>query len=79
MSRGRKPLDPEERKARQRARCRAYWAEHKKEIARKRKEKYDPEVAKKNRAKWLEANRDRWNAYLREWRRKEKEEVDNVE
>lgn len=76
MKRGRKPLPPEERKARQKARSRAYWVKHKEEISRKRKEKYDPEKARKNHGKWLETNRDRWNAYMRERRRKKKEKVD---
>lgn len=44
----RKPkLTPEERAERQRARCRAYWAEHREEIALKRKEKRERDKAEK--------------------------------
>lgn len=40
-------LTPEERAERQRARCRAYWAEHREEIALKRKEKRERDKAEK--------------------------------
>lgn len=40
-------LTPEERTERQRARCRAYWAEHKDEIAEKRKIKREKDKAEK--------------------------------
>lgn len=44
----RKPkLTPEERAERQRERCRAYWAEHREEIALKRKEKRERDKAEK--------------------------------
>lgn len=44
----RKPkLTPEERAERQRARCRAYWSEHREEIALKRKEKRERDKAEK--------------------------------
>lgn len=40
-------LTPEERAERQRARCRAYWAEHREEIALKRKIKREKDKAEK--------------------------------
>lgn len=40
-------LTPEERKERQRARCRSYWAEHREEIALKRKIKREQAKAEK--------------------------------
>lgn len=44
----RKPkLTPEERAERQRARCRAYWAEHREEIALKRKIKREKDKAER--------------------------------
>ena len=44
----RKPkLSPEERAERQRARCRAYWSEHREEIALKRKIKREKDKAEK--------------------------------
>lgn len=41
-------LTPEERAERQRARCRAYWAEHREEIAAKRKIKREKDKAEKH-------------------------------
>lgn len=44
---GKPKLTPEERAERQRARCRAYWAEHREEIAAKRKIKREQAKAEK--------------------------------
>ena len=51
-----------------------YWAEHKEEIAEQRKKFYKEhkgEILERNK-KWVEANRERWNAYMRERRAKQK-------
>ena len=50
-----------------------YWREHKEEIKKKR-----GNTTEKTRA-WREANRERWNAYMREYRRKKKEEREREE
>ena len=52
-----------------------YWAEHKKEISEKRKEAYqrDKDKIKVRNKKWVEKNREKWNAYLREYRKAKKE------
>lgn len=49
-----------------------YYQEHQDKIKVKRKEQYKSDPAKyKKRAKaWVEANREQWNAYMRERRRK---------
>lgn len=44
---GKPKLTPEEAAERQRERCRAYWAEHREEIALKRKAKRDKAKAEK--------------------------------
>lgn len=54
-----------------------YWNDHKKEISEKRKKRYKEDeehrehVAKKSK-EWVENNRDKWNAYMRERRKKAK-------
>lgn len=51
-----------------------YWAEHKKEISERRKKLYKEhkaEIDERNK-RWLNANRDKWNAYMRERRKKAK-------
>ena len=51
-----------------------YWATHKEEIAEQRKgfyKEHKKEILERNK-KWLEENRDRWNAYQREYRAKRK-------
>lgn len=51
-----------------------YWAKHKEEISARRKvfyQEHKKEINERNK-KWLEANRDKWNAYMRERRRKAK-------
>lgn len=49
-----------------------YYREHKEEISEKRKKKYhaDPEPYKEAVYKWRENNREKWNAYMRERRKK---------
>ncbi len=49
-----------------------YYQEHQDKIKAKKKELYKADPAKyKERAKaWVEANREQWNAYMRERRRK---------
>lgn len=48
-----------------------YYREHKAELSEKRKKKYhaDPESYKKAVYKWRENNREKWNAYMRERRK----------
>ena len=51
-----------------------YWAEHKEEISERRKKLYKEhkaEIDERNK-RWLNANRDKWNAYMRERRKKAK-------
>ena len=51
-----------------------YWQEHKEEISERRKKLYKErkgEIDERNK-RWLDANRDKWNAYMRERRRKAK-------
>ena len=51
-----------------------YWQEHKEEISERRKKLYRErkgEIDERNK-RWLDANRDKWNAYMRERRRKAK-------
>lgn len=73
---GRKALTLEERIERQRMWNRKYWKKNKDKINAKRRA-MDPELKRKqNRertVKWQRANREQYNAYQREWRRKRKE------
>lgn len=48
-----------------------YYQEHREEIAEKRKKRYqaNPEPYKEAVHKWREKNRERWNAYMRERRK----------
>lgn len=53
-----------------------YWAEHRYEILKKRRERYKKDKKKidaQNR-RWLDANREHWNAYMRDYRKKKKAE-----
>lgn len=49
-----------------------YYREHREEIRAKKREKYkaDPEKTKRQVKAWREANREHWNEYMRERRRK---------
>ena len=51
-----------------------YWAEHRTELLAKKKRAYekDPAKVRERNKRWLDANRDKWNAYMRERRRKAK-------
>lgn len=48
-----------------------YYQEHKKELSEKKKKAYreNPEKSKELVYKWREKNRERWNAYMRERRK----------
>lgn len=54
-----------------------YWKEHKEKISEKRKKRYEEDaeyrehITNKSK-KWVEKNRDKWNAYMRERRKKVK-------
>lgn len=55
-----------------------YWKKNKKIISEKRKKKYREDKGKreeilKKHKQWVEENRERWNAYQREYRRRKKE------
>ena len=52
-----------------------YYAEHKEELSKKRKEMYkkDRERIIERNKKWLKDNREQWNEYMREYRRRRKE------
>ena len=54
-----------------------YYAEHKKEISERRKKVYkrDKKKITERNLKWRDNNREHWNAYMREYRRKKKENV----
>ena len=55
-----------------------YWKEHKEQISERRKKFYQEhkeEISKRNK-RWIEANRDKWNAYQREYYRRKKAELD---
>lgn len=51
-----------------------YYEEHKKELSEKKAEYYkrNPEKYKASHARWMQENREKWNAYMRERRRKAK-------
>lgn len=51
-----------------------YYEEHKKELSEKKAEQYkrNPEKYKAAHARWMQENREKWNAYMRERRRKAK-------
>lgn len=61
---------------------REYWKEHKTERneATKRWRRNHPEEARKlyknSAAKWRVLNREKYNAYMREYRKRKKEELD---
>ena len=55
-----------------------YWERNKEKISAKRKLKYhskDKEQRVASSKKWLKENRDRWNAYQREYKRKRRAEL----
>ena len=54
-----------------------YYAEHKEEISERRKKVYkrDKKKITERNLKWRNNNREHWNAYMREYRRKKKENV----
>ena len=55
-----------------------YWAKHKEEISAHRKafyQEHKAEINERNK-RWLNANRDKWNAYMREYRKRKKAELD---
>ena len=63
---GKTKLTPEEAAERQRARCRAYWAEHREEIAAKRKAKREKDKAERKAKE--QAHRKRAALFLAEVR-----------
>lgn len=55
-----------------------YWEKNKEKISAKRKLQYHGDTREKRLAsskKWLKENRDRWNAYQREYRRKQRDKL----
>lgn len=55
-----------------------YWERNKEKISAKRKLKYhseDKEQRVASSKKWLKENRDRWNAYQREYKRRRRAEL----
>lgn len=80
MSRPR--ISEEEKKIRKQAYMKKYWQEHRAEqnAARKRWRENHPEEERKrntiNHRKWRLANKEKYNAYQREWRAKKKAELD---
>lgn len=51
-----------------------YWAEHKEELCARRKEVYkrDRDKINKRNIQWKKDNKEKWNAYMREYRRRKK-------
>ena len=55
-----------------------YWIKNKKRLSAQRSKYYQEhkeEIDERNKA-WLEKNRDKWNAYMREYRKRKKAELD---
>lgn len=55
-----------------------YWASHREELSKSRRERYkrDKAVILESNKRWLEKNRDHWNAYQREYRKRKIAELD---
>ena len=51
-----------------------YYQEHKAEIRERKIKRYkeNPEIYKERAKQWVEANREKWNAYMRERRKQAK-------
>ena len=51
-----------------------YWAEHKEELCARRKEVYkrDRDKINKRNIQWKKDNKEKWNAYMSEYRRRKK-------
>lgn len=73
MSRPKLPED--ELRKRRNAYARRYYAEHHQEMREKyhRRVAADPQRYRNYHLKWLENNREKWNAYMREYNKKRKE------
>lgn len=82
---GRPSISDEQKKARRREYMRKYWQEHKtaRNAATKRWRETHREHARKlsrdTAATWREKNREKYNAYQREYRKKRKALLDMVE
>ena len=82
---GRPRKSEEEKKANRREYMRKYWQEHRLERneATKRWRYSHPEAARKlhrdNAAKWRELNREKYNAYQREYRKRKGEKESEVQ
>ena len=73
---GRKALSPEERKEHEKMWRKKYWEKNKDQINAKRRAIPIELRREKNRevaTAWRQANRERYNAYQREWRKRRKE------
>lgn len=75
---GRPRKSEEEKKQRRKEYNAKYWANNKAKISKTRKEKYreSPEKVIDRNKRWFSENRDRWNAYQREYRKRKKAELD---
>lgn len=75
---GRKKIGDEPKKAHKAEYMREYWKSHRAEqnAARKKWKEAHPEEARRinteGHRKWREANREKYNAYMREYRRRRK-------
>ena len=71
---GRPRKSEEEKKQRIKEYNAKYWADHKEQISARRKETYkrDRDAIIRRNKQWLENNKEHWNAYQREYRRKKK-------
>ena len=58
-----------------------YYREHKEEILARKKENYrkNSEAYKQRARQRVQRDREGWNAYMREWRRKRKEKKAGVD
>ena len=69
---GRKSLNPEERKEHEKMWAKKYWEKNKDKINAKRRAS-DHSKNTERVVAWQRANREKYNAYQREWRRRRKE------
>lgn len=79
MRRVGRPRKSEEEKKQKRKEYNAkYWSEHSKEINRSRRVKYKEDKDKflDRNKRWFKKNRDKWNEYQREYRKRKRESID---
>ena len=75
---GRPRKSEEEKKQKRKEYNAKYWSKHSEEINKSRRAKYKEDKDKflDRNKRWLDKNRDRWNAYQREYRKRKQESID---